>query len=108
MKIDIDINKIVEKIDVNKIVEEKIISDILDDSKLEDIVDGALDNEDMKTFINAKVFKVVENYLSSEEGKKYIIERFESAITDSDVLTDDKIIELVADFLKTSLAERLK
>lgn len=108
MRIDVDLNKIVENIDVKKIVEEKIMSDILDDSKLENIVDEALDNEGMKTFIDAKVVKIVEEYLSSEEGKKYIIERFESAIIDSDILTDDKIIELVADFLKVSLAERLR
>lgn len=108
MNINVDLNKIMENIDIKKIVEEKIMSDILDNSKLEDIVDNVLDDENMKTFINTKVFKVVEEYISSEDGKAYIIERFESAIADSDILTDDKIIELVAAFLKTSLAERLK
>lgn len=106
MRIEIDVDRIVKKIDVVKIIEEKIMSDILDNSKLECVVDDIFESDEMKNFINIKVVRIVEEYLSSEKGKKFIIEKFECAITDSDVLIDDKIIELVADFLKKSLMER--
>lgn len=108
MRIDVDLNKIIENIDVKKIVEEKIMSDILDNSKLEDIVDQSLENEDLKASIDKKVLQIITDYLSSGEGKEYIIDKFKDAITDSDILNDDKIIEIFAEFLKKSLAERLR
>ena len=106
MKIEIDVNKIVEEIDVKKLVEENIASDILESSSLEDIVDDMLENEEVKNLISRKVFDIISVYISSDEFKEYIIEKFKDAIIESDILTDDKIIELVADFLKKSLMER--
>lgn len=106
MRAEIDINKIVEKIDMNKLVEERIISDIEESSKLEDIIDNTLENDEIKNIINNKILKVIEEYLSSDEGKRYIIEGLERTITDSDILSDAKIVDLVASFLKKSLIER--
>jgi len=103
MKIEIDIKEIVQKIDINKLIEEKIISDISDAIDIDNIVDEALDDEEVKNHLNKKVTNIINNYMESEEGKNRIMEAFNNAITDSDILNDDKVIELVAEFLKRKL-----
>lgn len=103
MKIEIDIKEIVQKIDINKLIEEKIISDISDAIDIDNIVDEALDDEEVKNHLNKKVTNIINNYMESEEGKSRIMEAFNNAITDSDILNDDKVIELVAEFLKRKL-----
>lgn len=103
MKIEIDIKEIVQKIDVNKLIEEKIISDISEAIDTENIVDETLDDEDVKNHINKKVINIINNYLDSEEGKTRIIDTFNDAITSSDILTDDKITDIMAEFLKKKL-----
>ncbi len=108
MEIRIDVNKIVEKINVNEIVEEHIMSEIAESSKLEEIINDVLENEDIKDVINKKVINTIETYISSDEGKEYIVGKFNEAIDDSDIWTDDKIIYIVAEFLKKSLDIRLR
>jgi len=103
MKIEIDIKEIVQKIDIHKLIEEKIISDVSDAIDIENIVNEALDDEEVKNHLNKKVINIIGNYMDSEEGKNRIMEAFNNAITDSDVLNDDKVIELVAEFLKKKL-----
>ncbi len=103
MKIEIDIRDIVQKIDVNKLIEEKIISDVSEAIDVENIVDETLDDEEVKNHLNKKVINIINDYIDSEEGKTSIIDAFNNVITSSDMLTDDKIIELVAEFLKKKL-----
>lgn len=103
MKIEIDVKEIVQKIDINKLIEEKIMSDISDTIDIENIVNEALDDEEVKNHLNKKVINIIDNYIDSEEGKNRIIEEFSSVITNADILNDDKIIELVAEFLKRKL-----
>lgn len=106
MKIEIDINKIVEELNVKKLVEEEIMSNILESSEFEDIVEETLDNGEARGIISKKIIDIISGYLSSDEGKKCIIEKFEDAIVNSDVLTDETIVDLLAEFLKKSLMER--
>ena len=103
MKIEIDIKEIVQKIDINKLIEEKIISDVSEAIDVGNIVDEVLDDEDVKNHLNKKIINIIDNYIDSEEGKSRIIDAFNDAITSSDILNDDKVIELVAEFLKKKL-----
>ena len=103
MKIEIDIKDVVQKIDVNKLIEEKIISDVSDAVDIENIVDETLDDEEVKNHLKKKVINIINNYIDSEEGKTRIIDAFNDVVTSSDILVDDKIIELVAEFLKKKL-----
>ena len=103
MKIEIDVKEIVQKIDINKLIEEKIMSDISDTIDIENIVNEALDDEEVKNRLNKKVINIIDDYMDSEEGKDRIIEEFNSTISNADILNDDKIIELVAEFLKKKL-----
>jgi peptide subunit release factor 1 (eRF1) len=103
MKIEIDIKEIVQKIDINKLVEEKIVSDISEAIDINNIVDEMLDDEEVKNRLNKKVINIIDNYVDSEEGKNRIIDAFNDAISNADILNDDKIIELVAEFLKRKL-----
>ena len=106
MKIEIDINRIVEEIDVNKLVEETIKQNVAETVDFESIIDNLLGNKEVKEHINKKVIDIIDEYMSSEEGKKYIIDTFNDKITDSDILTDDVVVELVAQFLRKSLIEK--
>ena len=103
MKIEIDIKDVVQKIDVNKLIEEKIISDVSQVIDIENIVDETLDDEEVKNHLKKKVINIINSYLDSEEGKTRIIDAFNDVVTSSDILIDDKIIELVAEFLKQKL-----
>jgi hypothetical protein len=103
MKTEIDINKIVKDIDLNKLVTERAISDIVANIDFEKIVDELLEDEEMRNNLNKKVIVIINEYLSSEEGKEFIIETFKDVIANSDILTDEKIIELIAELLKKSL-----
>ena len=106
MKIEIDINRIVEEIDVTKLVEEAIKQNVADTVDFENIIDNILGNKEIKESINRKIINIINEYISSEEGKQIIIDTFKDKISDSDILTDDVIIELVAQFLKKTLIEK--
>ena len=106
MKIEIDINRIVEEIDVNKLVEETIKQNVTETVNFENIIDNLLDNKEVKESINRQIIGIINTYISSEEGKQYIIDTFKDKISDSDILTDDVVIDLVAQFLKKTLIER--
>lgn len=106
MKIEININEIVQKIDINKLIEEKIISDISEAIDIENIVDEALDNKEVKNHMNKKVVNIIDDYISSEEGRNRIISAFNDSITNNDmadILADDRVIELLTEFLKKNL-----
>ena len=45
-------------------------------------------------------------FFSSNDGKNNIIEKFGQAVDESDIFTDDRIIDLIAEFFKKSLAGR--
>ena len=106
MKIEIDINRIVEEIDVNKLVEETIKQNVSETVNFENIIDSLLDNKEVKESINRKIIDIINEYISSEKGEQHIIDTFKDKISDSDILTDDIIIDLVAQFLKKTLIER--
>lgn len=103
MKIEININEIVQKIDVNKLIEEKIMSDVSDAVDIENIVSEALDNEEVKSSVNKIVANIINNYMGSEEGKNHIIDAFNDAITTADILNDERVIEIMAEFIKRKL-----
>ena len=106
MKIEININEIVQKIDINKLIEEKIISDISEAIDIENIVDVALDNKEVKSHMNKKVINIIDDYISSEEGRNRIIDVFNDSIANvdmADILADDRVIELLTEFLKKNL-----
>ena len=106
MRIEIDINRIVEEIDVNKLVEETIKSNVTENVDFENIIDNLLDNKEVQESINRKIINIINEYISSEEGKQYIIDTFKDKISDSDILTDDVIVDMVVQFLKKTLIER--
>ena len=106
MRIEIDINRIVEEIDVNKLVEETIKSNVTENVDFENIIDNLLDNKEVRESINRKIINIISEYISSEEGKQYIIDTFKDKISDSDILTDDVIVDMVVQFLKKTLIER--
>lgn len=103
MKIEIDVKEIVQKIDVNKLIEEKITSDISDTIDIQNVVDDALKDKDVRSHLNKKVADIIDSYIDSEEGKSRIIDAFSDVLNDSDTLNHDKIIELIAEFLKRKL-----
>lgn len=103
MKIEIDTDKIVRDMDIKKLVEKGITSEIEVSPKIDDIVDEILEKEEMKNFIGKRTIEIIEEYLSSDEGKESIIEKFESGIDEYNILTDDKVVDLLTEFLKKSL-----
>lgn len=102
MKIEIDTNKVIENA-ISKLVEEDISRNVMEDSRIEDIVDDIFSREDVKKQIGDKVAVIVDTYFSSDEGKEYVIDAIKGEIDNSDLLSDDKIMESVAEFLKKKL-----
>lgn len=102
----IDINSIVKKIDVEKLIQENIGSKILESIDNADMVGSALEDEKLIEFVNKRVKSIIDEYLSTEDGKNCIIELFKERVIEEDVLIDDRIIDIVAEFLKKSLSER--
>ena len=103
MMVEIDVNKIAEGIDVSKLVKERIVSDIENNSRFEDVVGELLENEEVKNKIERKIVDIIDEFLSSDEGKEYIIKEFKSEIDYSDVLSGSKVEELIVSILKRSL-----
>lgn len=60
----------------------------------------------MKNIIDKKIVDIIEEYLTSDEGKRYIIEQFNNTIADSDILTDDRITKIIVKFLEEKLTEK--
>ncbi len=101
MQIDVDANKIVAHA-ITKLVEENIVTDVLENSEIREIIERTLENEDVKKQIEEMVITVANEYLDSEEGREYIIEEVKGAIS-SDIISDDRIVDIVANFLDASL-----
>ncbi len=75
----IDIEDIVKKIDIGKLVEEHIKKEIYDGIDVQDIIDDALEDEELKASIKEKIVNTVSEFLSSEEGKEYVVGKFKEA-----------------------------
>lgn len=106
MKIEIDTDKIVKEIDIKKLVEKGITSEIEVSPKIDDIVDNILEKEEMKNFIEKRTIEIIEEYLSSDEGKESIIEQLESSIDEYNIMSDDRVVELIIEFLKKNLMSK--
>lgn len=102
MQIEIDTNKVVENA-ISRLIEEDVLKNVVEDSRIEDIVDDIFSREEMKKQIGDKVVEIINTYFSSDEGREYVIDAVKSEIDNSDLLTDDKITELVIEFLKKKL-----
>lgn len=102
MKFEIDTDKVVEKA-IGNLVEGDILKNVIEDSRIEDIVDDIFSQNDTRCRITDKVNEIIDAYFNSDEGKDYIINEIKSELDNSDLLTDDKITELVAEFLKKKL-----
>jgi hypothetical protein len=46
---------------------------------------------------------IAEAYLSSEEGKKHVIKKINDALEDVDLFNDDRVTDVVVEFLKKRL-----
>ena len=103
MTIEIDVDKIVKEIDIDKLIKEKIAHNIENNICIEDIVGELLDNKKTRSRIDDAVVSIIEEFLASEEGKKCIIEEFKSSIDYSDLLSGEKIEELMVALLKRNL-----
>lgn len=99
----IKLEDIVKKIDVEKLVAEGLVTKIIEYVDVGDVVDEILEEEKLKDFIRKRIIIIIDEYLSSDDGKDYIIERFEESITDSDILIDDRIKDIIIEFLKKRL-----
>ncbi len=102
MKIEIDTDKVIEKA-ISNLVEGDILKEVVEDSRIEDIVDDVFSKDEIKDKISDKVCQIVETYLDSEDGKEYVMDALRSQIDNSDVLGDDKMIEVMAEFIKKKL-----
>lgn len=102
MQIEIDTNKVVENA-ISRLIEEDVLKNVVEDSRIEDIVDDIFSREEIKKQIGDKVVEIINTYFSSDEGREYVIDAVKSEIDNSDLLTGDKITELVTEFLKKKL-----
>lgn len=103
MNIDINIKEIIQKIDIKKLVEEKISLEIENAIDIEDMVNEILEEEEAKNILSRKIVKIIDDYLNSEDGKDQIIDAFNCSIKDSDILNDDRILDLIIELLKKNL-----
>ena len=99
MKIEINTEEIIKKMDIKQLITDGILSD----SRFEEIVDDILEKKEMKDIIYEKMHNIIEEYISTDEFKEYIIEKFTQDFDNSDLLDDDSIIDMVKDFLKSRL-----
>jgi hypothetical protein len=103
----IDIDNIAKKMDIEKLIKENIESRIVNCIDVESIVDNVLDDEKLRESIDIKVADIIEDYLSSDDGKKCVIEKFKEIIADPDVLLDSRVSNIIIDFMTKVLTERL-
>lgn len=103
----IDIDNIVKKMDIEKLIKENIESRITDCVDVENIVDNAFDDEKLRNSVNQKMADIVDEYLSSDDGKKCVIEKFKEIISDPDILIDSRVSNIIIDFMTKALTERL-
>ena len=102
----VDMDGIVKKMDLGKLIEQSIMSSIAEQIDIDEVVDDALEQEKLKELVEKRVTDIIEIFLSSDEGKQYVIEQFKESISCSDMLVDDRITEIIAEFLKQSLIIR--
>lgn len=105
-RIEIDVDKMIKEIDIDGLVKNRVMTEIEDSSDLEDIIDGIFEDEDTKSVMRKKIFAIIDEYLYSEDGRKSIIEKFEDAIDEYDVLNNDRITDVIVEFFKRNLERR--
>lgn len=101
----VDMDGIVKKMDIGKLIEQNIMSSIAEQIDIEDVVGDALEDEKLKDLVEKRVTDIVSIYLSSDDGKQYVIEQFKETMSNSDMLVDDRVVDIVVEFLKKKLAE---
>lgn len=102
----IDVDSIVKKIDIEKLIEEMVESEIAKYIDMENIIDDVIEDERFKAFVYNRVMDIIDVYMSSDDGRQCIIEKFKDTVTDSDMLIDNKITDVIIEFLKKSLVTR--
>ena len=102
----IDLDSIVKDIDVKKLIGENIASKVSEYVDIGNIVDDALEDEKLKELIHKRVTDIIDVYLSTDDGKNCVIEKFKEIISDPDQLIDDRITDVIVEFLQKSLRER--
>lgn len=103
----IDVDDIVRKMDIEKLIKENVESRVADFIDISDIIDNALENEKLRNAVDKKVADIIDAYLSSDDGKKCVIEKFKEIISDPDVLVDRRVSNIIIDFMTKALTERL-
>ena len=103
MNININTDSIIRNLDIEKLVLEAITAKILEYMDNEDMVGRALEDEKLMEFVNKRVKDIIDTFLSTEDGKNCVIQLFKERVVEEDVLIDDQITEIVAEFLKRSL-----
>lgn len=101
----VDMDGIVKKMDIGKLIEQNIMSSIAEQIDIEDVVGDALEDEKLKDLVEKRVTDIVSIYLSSDDGKQYVIEQFKETMSNSDMLVDDRVVDIVVEFLKKKLEE---
>lgn len=104
----IDVSSIVEQIDIKTMIEEILRIKISEDARMETIVDNIFGDGKMEDLLRTQVLNTINEYLSSEDGKNYIIGKFKDVIDDIDLSYDDNISSIISEFLKKSLFEKLE
>ncbi len=99
----IDLDDIVKKMDIEKLIEDDVRSKVVEYLDVECMIDEALEDEKLQALIHERVKNILDVYLSSENGKTCVIEKFEEAITNSDVFIDDRITDIIVELLRKSL-----
>ena len=102
----IDLDNIVKELDLKKLIGENIASKVSDYVDIGNIVDDALEDEKLKEIIHKRVTDIVDDFLSTDDGKNCVIEKFKEIISDPDTLIDDRITDIIIEFLKKNLVER--
>ena len=94
MKIEIDLNDIVRTMDINRMIEENIISNITNVIDFENFAEEILKDKEIRDIINNKILSIIQEYISSDEGKEYITDVFKVKISDSDISDNSIMLRL--------------
>ena len=102
MKIEINTEEIIEELDIRKLIEEKMLSY----PAFGEIVDDVLDSEQTRCIMTKKVHDAIKEYMSTEKFKENVIDKFDQYLENSemqDILDDDRILDMIKEFLKNRL-----
>ncbi len=103
MKIEIDTEKIVEGIDFEEVIKDRLA----ETSSINNIIDELLDDDKTLKIINRKICKIINEYISSDDGKEMIIEKFKENIENYDLMDDEDIRDSLMSIIKDRLRDLL-